>query len=108
MTPDVASVRFDASGAANVLHLNNASAMAPPRPALAAVTRYLARSPRSASWKSWLKPRIVAPHFYDAIVSLIGAQCDDIAFAESDARATHEANRQCRRSTTGRPDQSRH
>lgn len=87
MTLDVPSLRCDTPGVANVLHFNNAGAALPPRPVLDAVTQHLAREAEIGAMEAMAEAADRAGDFYDAIAGLIGAQCDEIAFAESATRA---------------------
>lgn len=87
MTLDVPSLRADTSGVANVLHFNNAGAALPPRPVLDAVTRHLAREAEIGAMEAMVEATDRGADFYDAIAALIGARCDEIAFAGSATRA---------------------
>jgi cysteine desulfurase / selenocysteine lyase len=87
MTLDVALLRSDTSGVANVLHFNNAGAALPPRPVLDAVTQHLAREAAIGAMEAMVEAADRGADFYDAVAKLIGAQRDEIAFAESATRA---------------------
>jgi len=87
MILDVASLRSDTAGVANVLHFNNAGAAVPPRPVLDAVTQHLAREAEIGAMEAMVEAADRGADFYDAIAALIGARCDEIAFAESATRA---------------------
>lgn len=87
MTLDVPWLRSDTPGVANVLHFNNAGAALPPRPVLDAVTQHLAREAEIGAMEAMAEAADRGHEFYDAIARLIGAQPDEIAFAESATRA---------------------
>jgi selenocysteine lyase/cysteine desulfurase len=87
MVLDVASLRSDTAGVANVLHFNNAGAALPPRPVVDAVTQHLAREAEIGAMEAMVEAADRGADFYDAIATLIGARCDEIAFAESATRA---------------------
>jgi len=87
MTLDVASLRADTAGVANVLHFNNAGAALPPRPVLDAVTQHLAREAEIGAMEAMDEAASRGADFYEAIAALIGARRDEIAFADSATRA---------------------
>lgn len=87
MTLDVPSLRSDTPGVTNVLHFNNAGAALPPRPVLEAVMQHLAREAEIGAMEAMVEAADRSAGFYDAIARLIGAQCGEIAFAESATRA---------------------
>lgn len=86
-TLDVASLRSDTPGVANVLHFNNSGAALPPRPVLDAVTGHLAREAAIGGVEAMIEAADASADFYPAVAALIGAQPDEIAFAESATRA---------------------
>jgi cysteine desulfurase / selenocysteine lyase len=87
MTLDVPLLRSETSGVANVLHFNNAGAALPPRPVIDAVTQHLAREAEIGAMEAMVEAADRSADFYDAVGQLIGAQPDEIAFAESATRA---------------------
>lgn len=86
-TLDVASLRLETPGVANVLHFNNAGAALPPRAVLDTVTDFLAREASIGAMEAMVEAADRAADAYDAVAALIGADRDEIAFAESATRA---------------------
>ncbi len=86
-TLDVAALRADTPGVANVLHLNNAGMALPPRPVLDAVVGYLAREAAIGGMEAMVEATDRIADVYDAVAALIGAQRDEIAFMDSATRA---------------------
>ena len=84
---DVPSIRADTPGAAHVLHFNNAGAALSPRPVLDAVTGHIAREGAIGGVEAMVEATDRIADFYHAIAALIGADPDEIAFAESATRA---------------------
>jgi cysteine desulfurase/selenocysteine lyase len=84
---DVPSIRADTPGAAHVLHFNNSGAALPPRPVLDAATTHLVREATIGGVEAMVEAADRIADFYPAIAALIGADPDEIAFAESATRA---------------------
>jgi cysteine desulfurase/selenocysteine lyase len=86
-TLDVPWLRLDTPGVANVLHFNNAAAALPPRPVVDAVTNHLAREAAIGLMEAAAEAEDRLADTYAAIATLIGAEPNEIAFAESSTRA---------------------
>jgi selenocysteine lyase/cysteine desulfurase len=84
---DMAALRSDTPGVANVLHFNNAGAALPPRPVLEAVTSHLAREAAVGGYEAAAEAADRLADAYDAVATLIGASPDEIAVVENATRA---------------------
>jgi cysteine desulfurase / selenocysteine lyase len=84
---DVAALRKDTPGVANVLHFNNAGAGLPPRPVLDAVTGHLELEAAIGAYEAAAQAADSVADAYDAIAALIGARPDEVAIVENATRA---------------------
>ncbi|MFD0902219.1 aminotransferase class V-fold PLP-dependent enzyme [Actinomadura sediminis] len=84
---DVARLRADTPGCAEVTHLNNAGAALPPRPVLEAVTGHLALEAAIGGYEAAEREASAIERFYGAVAGLVGARPDEIAYVENATRA---------------------
>ena len=87
MPLNIAALRADTPGVADIVHFNNAGMALPPRPVLDAVIGHLAREATIGGMEAMVEATDRSADFYPAIAALIGAHPDEIAFVESATRA---------------------
>lgn len=87
MTIDLAQVRADTPGAANVVHLNNAGAALPSQPVLQAVQAHLEREAAIGGYEAAAEAADRIEGVYRSIARLINAAPDEIAVIENATRA---------------------
>lgn len=84
---DLARVRADTPGTANVVHLNNAGAALMPRPVVQATVDHLEREAAIGGYEAHAEADAAIEATYGKAASLIGAEADEIAFIENATRA---------------------
>ena len=87
MTLDVARLRADTPGCANVTHFNNAGCSLPPEPVLDAVVAHLRREAEIGGYEAAAEREDRLEHTYDSLARLLGADRDEIAVVENATRA---------------------
>lgn len=91
MPIDVARVRADTPGCAEVVHLNNAGASLQPRPVYDAVTRHLELEYRMGSREAERAQAERLAGTYASLARLIGAEPGEIALSDSSTGAWDQA-----------------
>lgn len=84
---DLAALRADTPGCAEVLHLNNAGASLPTRQVVEAVTGHLTREMLTGGYEAAREAEPAVRDTYAALAALIGAAPDEIAVVENATRA---------------------
>ena len=84
---DVAAVRADTPGCAQVVHLNNAGAALPSRAVVQTVVAHLEREAAIGGYEAATEAGERTEAVYDSVASLVGADRDEIAVVESATRA---------------------
>ncbi len=84
---DLARIRADTPGTANVIHLNNAGASLMPTPVVSATVAYLEREAAIGGYEAHAEADAAIEATYGKAAALIGAKPDEIAFIENATRA---------------------
>nr|WP_084965346.1 aminotransferase class V-fold PLP-dependent enzyme [Thermoactinospora rubra] len=84
---DVDKVRQETPGCREVVHLNSAGAALMPQPVIDALTGHLALEARIGGYEAYDRAEQAVERFYDAVAALIGANREEIAYAENATRA---------------------
>lgn len=84
---DLARVRADTPGTANVIHLNNAGAALMPTPVVRATVHHLEREAAIGGYEAHAEADAAIEATYGKAAALIGAAPDEIAFIENATRA---------------------
>jgi selenocysteine lyase/cysteine desulfurase len=87
VTLDLARVRADTPGSADVVHLNNAGASLPPRVVVDTVVEHLELEARVGGYAAADELAARSDAVYDSVATLLGAQRDEIALVENATRA---------------------
>lgn len=83
MTIDVAAVRADTPGCANVAHLYNCGAGLMPRQVLDSLTGHLTLEAEIGGYEAANRCEAAVAHSYDAIAKLLNCDADEIAMVEN-------------------------
>jgi selenocysteine lyase/cysteine desulfurase len=87
VTIDLARVRADTPGSADVVHLNNAGASLPPRVVVDTVVEHLELEARVGGYAAADEVAARSEAVYDSVAKLLGAHRDEIALVENATRA---------------------
>jgi cysteine desulfurase/selenocysteine lyase len=87
MAIDLARVRADTPGVANVLHLNNAGAALPPRVVTEAVIGHLRREAEIGGYEAAEEAEALLERCYDSVAQLLNCRREEIAVVENATRA---------------------
>ncbi len=84
---DIAALRADTLGCAEVLHFNNAGAGLMPLPVYEAASGHLAKELHIGGYEAHAATKADCDAFYDEFAGLLNAHPDEIAFIENATRA---------------------
>lgn len=91
MAIDLARVRAETPGCANVLHFNNAGAALQPQPVVDAVISHVRLEASIGGYEAAARVAGAVDHVYDAAAALIGARRSEIAIVDNATRAWDQA-----------------